>query len=57
MKYVLYAISSHARVSVHDCLHVALAESEGCTFLTADDRLVRVLLPQFSFIFPLSSLP
>jgi predicted nucleic acid-binding protein len=52
-----YAISSTARVGVYDCLYLALAEREGCEFLTADDRLVRNLRPQFPFITPLASLP
>ena len=55
-----YAISSQARptrMSVYDCLYVALAEREGCEFVTADDRLVRTLQPQFPFIVALSALP
>jgi predicted nucleic acid-binding protein len=52
-----YEISSRMRVGVYDCLYIALAEQEGCTFITADDRLVRTLQPQFPFIVPLSSLP
>src|SRR5436190_18754187 len=52
-----YAISSHHRIGVYDCLYVALAEREGCEFVTADDRLVRVLRPHFPFIVPLASLP
>jgi predicted nucleic acid-binding protein len=27
------------RIGVYDCLHVALAEREGCDLVTADDRL------------------
>ena len=34
-------LSSRARIGVYDCLDVALAEQEGCTLVTADDRLVR----------------
>lgn len=52
-----YAISSQMRVGVYDCLYVALAEREGCNFITADDRLVRSLQAHFPFIVPLSSLP
>jgi predicted nucleic acid-binding protein len=33
-----YAISSAVRVGVYDCLYVALAEREGCEFVTADAR-------------------
>ncbi|HXG12718.1 MAG TPA: type II toxin-antitoxin system VapC family toxin [Gemmataceae bacterium] len=50
-------ISSPMRIGVYDCLYVALAEQEQCEFLTADDRLVRALQPQFPFIVPLASLP
>ena len=51
------AISSQARVGVYDCLYVVLAQREGCEFLTADDRLIRVLQPSYPFITALSSLP
>ena len=37
------AIASSARIGVHDCLYVALAEREGCALLTADERLRRNL--------------
>ena len=36
---------------------VALAEREKCDFVTADDKLVNALQPQFSFIKHLSTLP
>ena len=52
-----YAISSRYRTGVYDCLYVALAEQQGCPFLTADDRLVRNLQPHFPFILPLAALP
>jgi predicted nucleic acid-binding protein len=52
-----YAISSRARIGAYDCLYVALAEREGCLFITADDRLVKNLQTQFPFIIPLASLP
>jgi predicted nucleic acid-binding protein len=48
-------LSSRTRVGVYDCLYVALAESEGCEFLTADDRLARSLPAQR--IVTLSSIP
>lgn len=51
------AISSNERIGVYDCLDVALAEREGCQFITADDRLVNKLNTQFPFIVALSSLP
>lgn len=36
-------ISSATRIAVTDCIFVALAEQEGCDFITADDRLVKNL--------------
>ena len=52
-----YAISSRMRVGVYYCLYVALAEQEGCEFVTSDDRLFRALQSQFPSIVPLASLP
>jgi predicted nucleic acid-binding protein len=51
------AISSAARIGVYDCVYVALAEREGCAFVSADARLVANLAGRFPFIIPLSSLP
>jgi predicted nucleic acid-binding protein len=51
------AIASASGIAVYDCLYVALAEREGCEFITADDRLIRNLGQQFPFIVALSSLP
>src|SRR5690348_12438343 len=42
-------ISSRARIGVYGCLYVALAQRERCEFLTADDRLIRVLQPSYPF--------
>jgi len=50
-------ISSQMRVGIYDCLYVALAEREGCELVTADDKVLRVLQPQFSFITSLAALP
>jgi predicted nucleic acid-binding protein len=50
-------ISSAMRIGVYDCLYVALAEREGCNFVTADDKLVKNLQGQFPFIVALASLP
>jgi predicted nucleic acid-binding protein len=50
-------LSSQVRVGVYDCLYIALAEQENCELLTADDKLVKNLQPQFPFIVPLASLP
>jgi predicted nucleic acid-binding protein len=50
-------LSSSLRIGVYDCLYVALAEQEGCDFVTADDKLIKNLHPVFGFIVPLSSMP
>lgn len=50
-------ISSQMRVGIYDSLYVALAEREGCEFLTADDRLAKRLAAHFVFIVSLTSLP
>ncbi len=52
-----HAIAAMTDASVYDCLYVSLAEREKCELVTADDRLVRILQPQFPFIIPLASLP
>lgn len=52
-----YAIAELTQASVYDCLYVALAEQEGCELITADDKLVKNLQPQFPFIVSLTSLP
>src|SRR3954447_8235941 len=52
-----FEISSSARHGVYDCLYVALAERERFELLTADDKLIRNLQPQFPFITSLASLP
>jgi predicted nucleic acid-binding protein len=51
------AISSALRCGVYDCLYVALAEREGCEFITADDKLLKNLGAQFPFIVSLASMP
>jgi predicted nucleic acid-binding protein len=50
-------ISSGTRSGLYDCLYVALAEREQCELVTADDKLVRNLQPQFPFIISLAFLP
>jgi predicted nucleic acid-binding protein len=52
-----YAISSQAKIGAYDCAYVALAEQEGCQFVTSDDRLIRNLQPLFPSIIALASLP
>src|SRR5262249_11248578 len=50
-------LSSGTRSGLYDCLYVALAEREHCELVTADDKLVRNLRPQFPLIVSLASLP
>lgn len=50
-------ISSQTRQGFYDCLYVALAERESAELVTADDKLVKNLQPQFPFIVALASLP
>ncbi len=52
-----HAIAETTVASVYDCLDVALAEREKCELVTADDKLVKNLQPQFPFLVALSSLP
>lgn len=35
-----YELSSRVRIGVYDCLYVALAEREGCSLVTTDQRLI-----------------
>ena len=50
-------IWSRMRVGVYDCLYVALAERERCELVTADDKLLKTLKPQFPFILDLKTFP
>jgi predicted nucleic acid-binding protein len=50
-------VASAARHSVYDCVYLALAEREGCEFVTADEKLVKKLKSSFSFITLLTALP
>ena len=52
-----YEISSQAKIGAYDCVYVALAEKEACELVTADDKLIRQLQPQFPFIIALASSP
>jgi predicted nucleic acid-binding protein len=52
-----YDIASAARIGIHDCLYIALAEREGCEMVTADDRLLKNLQATFPFIVSLGSIP
>jgi predicted nucleic acid-binding protein len=44
------------RIGVYACLYLALAEREGCEFLTADDTLVKNFQAQFPFVVPPASM-
>ncbi len=50
-------IATRMRVGFYDCLYVALAESESCEMVTADEKLFRNLRKQFPFIILLASIP
>jgi predicted nucleic acid-binding protein len=50
-------ISSQSRAGLYDCLYMALAEREGCQFVTDDQKLIANLGRQFAFIVSLVSLP
>lgn len=52
-----YNISSSVGIGIYDCLYVALAEGEGCELVTADDKLLKNLQPQFPFITHLTAVP
>jgi len=52
-----FALASAMRISLYDCLYVALADREQCELVTADERLVNVLQKRFPFVIPLSTLP
>jgi len=51
------SLASAYRCGVYDCLYVALAESEGCELVTADDKLVKNLGTHFSCIISLAAFP
>lgn len=43
-------ISSAVRSGLHDCLYIALAEREGCEFVTVDDKLLKNVQKDFPFV-------
>jgi len=51
-----HALSSQVKIGVYDCLYVALAEQQGCDFVTAGDRLIRTLQGKYAFILALASI-
>jgi predicted nucleic acid-binding protein len=52
-----FSLASTARISLYDCLYVALADRERCGLVTAGERLVNALQQQFPFIILLSAVP
>jgi predicted nucleic acid-binding protein len=50
-------IAIATKQAVYDCIYLALAESEKCEFVTADDLFARRLRPAYPFIVSLSALP
>jgi predicted nucleic acid-binding protein len=50
-------VAISTRQAVYDCLYLALAESEQCELLSADDAFVRKLKAQFPFLIRLADLP
>lgn len=52
-----FSLSSAVRIGVYDCIYVALAEREGATLVTADDKLVWAFQTTFPFVISLSTTP
>jgi predicted nucleic acid-binding protein len=52
-----YEIASLIQASIYDSLYIALAESESCELVTADDKLFRKAQPHFAFVIQLGSMP
>ncbi|MBI2803511.1 MAG: type II toxin-antitoxin system VapC family toxin [Planctomycetes bacterium] len=48
-------ISSKTRSGLHDCLYIALAEREGCEFVTVDDKLLKNVQKDFPFVIHLGT--
>ncbi len=46
-----------AKRAVYDCIYLALAEAEGCEFVTADDQFARAVRKAFPFVISLVALP
>lgn len=51
------AIALLTRLTIADGLYVALAEREGCTMITAEQKLLRKTHKQFPFVIAFASLP
>jgi predicted nucleic acid-binding protein len=52
-----YEIAALIQASIYDSLYIALAESESCQLVTADDKLFRNAQPHFAFVIQLASMP
>ena len=50
-------IAISTKRAVYDCIYLALAEAEGCEFVTADDQFARGLRTAYPFIVSLVALP
>ena len=50
-------VAVSTRQAVYDCLYLALAESEQCELVSADDTFVRKMKAQFPFLVRLADLP
>jgi predicted nucleic acid-binding protein len=50
-------IAISTKRAVYDCIYLALAEAEGCEFVTADDQFARGLRTAYPFIISLVALP
>jgi len=51
------ALAIATRRAVYDCIYLALAEAEGCEFVTADDQFARGLRTTYPFMVSLVALP
>lgn len=51
------AVAITTRRAVYDCIYLALAETEGCELVTADDQFARSLRASYPFIVTLVTLP
>ena len=50
-------VAVSTRQAVYDCLYLALAESEQCEMISADDAFVRKMKAQFPFLIRLADFP
>ena len=50
-------VAVSTRQAVYDCIYLALAESEQCEMISADDAFVRTMKPLFPFLIRLADLP